>query len=332
METLKLHKILLGVGIAVMVALVVALVMISKKSKTLLRRRNNLRKDLTALRQKYEADTKALKATHSAQIQKSEAIVASDKASRAQIVKATEDAKTVHATTVRGFESSHKAAIENMQARLSRECEAATRAVTTQHADLKQQFEDETASIVFACDQAAAEAESYAQMCLESELYDNEFLEERHADLSSLRDEINTLDAELALLLDSVSAKSEEIASLEAQMDDLELEYTDSWELVESYEGTFRNYLTHVNATCNALPGHFPEAAFRPQIHGDNGPLLFGLTRQKLDMCGRNNGAAETPDYIREMFVDSDSPPDGYGPNDIFTRLTSAAWGYQPEP
>ena len=93
MDPLKLHKILLGVGVAVIVALVVALGLITKKSATLLRRRDNLRKDLSALRQKYEADTKALRATHTAQIDRSEAIVASGVASRAEIVKATEDAK-----------------------------------------------------------------------------------------------------------------------------------------------------------------------------------------------------------------------------------------------
>ena len=89
MDPLKLHKILLGVGVAVIVALVVALGLITKKSATLLRRRDNLRKDLSALRQKYEADTKALRATHTAQIDRSEAIVASGVASRAEIVKAT---------------------------------------------------------------------------------------------------------------------------------------------------------------------------------------------------------------------------------------------------
>ena len=103
MDTLKLHKILLGVGIAVMVALIVALGLITKKSQTLLRRRDNLRKDLIALRQKYEADTAELRATHTAQINQSEAIIASGKATRADIIKATEDAK--RSTQVQSMDS-----------------------------------------------------------------------------------------------------------------------------------------------------------------------------------------------------------------------------------
>ena len=177
-------------------------------------------------------------------------------------------------------------------------------------------------------DQAAEAAEAAAQECSEIEADDNEIMEQIQGDLATLRSEIETLEAEYASILDTLSEKQGEVASLEAQLTDMEIEAVDSFDLTEMYEDRLRRIVNYADETC--WNKRFPiRAAFfdenndikLPENNDYRGRARWHIVRQRVDMCGRDV-IPDDKSHIKQLFVDD--PPEGYEVNDIFMRLRNA--------